>query len=70
MDTWKIVLIIYLIGYVCAYYSIRWMREGHNTWDEVWNSLGWSLLSWLACIITLYMGLSIKYGDEKPPKWL
>jgi len=70
MTTGTIILIVYIIGYICSYYSIRWHNGGHETWSEVWSTMRWSILSWLTVILALYMSIEDKYGDSEPPKWL
>lgn len=70
MNREYIVLIVYIVGYIAAYYSIRWQVGGHDTWSDVWTSAGFALLSWITAVIAISIVISKKYADKKPPKWL
>ncbi len=66
-----LLIIIYIIGYIWAYYITKLERtelhkkgfQNWNTWFDVSNSLFISIFSWLY-IINYYI------SKTKPPNWL
>lgn len=69
-----IYLIIYLVGYVLAYWQMKVVRNvgNRNSWGDILASIIFSLLSWLGFIIFGLLNLKDagKLPKIKPPKWL
>ena len=69
----RFILIVYLIGYVLAYFMKRKEEGVPDSWEEVANRAGLSIFSWIAVIIyllgMLYSYLSRLIGN-RPPRWL
>lgn len=74
-------IIIYIVGYIAAYYSIRFAftyRIGkYWDWDDVINCLLVSFLSYIGIIVALGLiasafvdQLRFKCKSSKPPRWL
>lgn len=68
-------LVIYLIGYVLAYYTGRYIIRieagKYYDWNDVKGIAFYSILSYISFLffIIAYVIGKIKY-DENPPKWL
>ena len=72
------IILIYLIGFIVCYYSIRYvMRKTYEwNWIIIIFSMFFSLLSWISLIIYLFILLcnkiykNIDFYKKDPPKWL
>ena len=71
-------IIIYLIGYVLAYYAFRYIFKEYGityTWKDVFFNLKWAFLSYISLLIIIIIHLHDKinsstFFNKKPPKWL
>lgn len=69
-------VIMYLAGYVVAYYSYRSIIKPIDdwTWKDVGNGLFIALFSWITVITTTFIILPREvrklFPSTKPPKWL
>jgi hypothetical protein len=78
MDT-STIIILYLIGYVAAYYSLKWQMTTDATFKDEYNTWAWvrmrilcSLLSYLMiiCMLCIELWRYTPKFPPKPPKWL
>lgn len=76
---WFLVILIYIIGYIVAYYNTKlinnFLFKKAWTWEEISFSLKMSCLSWIWLILTYLFAAfhffdGIEYREGKPPKWL
>lgn len=66
-------LVIYIIGYILAYYSLRYIlrRDDNWCWGGFIFILFLSAASWITFIVSLGNILSDSFTlDNEPPKWL
>jgi len=69
-----IYMLVYLIGFVIAYRSIRDKQKGvRSTWHEIGGYIAYASASWMLLLV-LGLGYSVhlisKIKLPQPPKWL
>lgn len=67
-----IYLLLYLLGYIVAYYLCKQMRESdnNNTWEDVAVSFKISFFSWLLVFIIIILIILYDKKDSEPPSGL
>ncbi len=73
-----VIFLIYLAGYVLAYYMYRYNMKTQHGFNWNWNNISFglfiSLFSWLTVLIGIFMLLKdsekVKNMKVKIPKWL
>ena len=67
-------MIIYLIGFLAAYYFVRYVyivtSSDERTWNDVGATFVIALFSWLGFIVILLLFIGDKFKNTKPPKFL
>lgn len=65
----KIVIVMYIIGYIISYILLKLKMPTISIWKEVRIRLLLSFLSWIGVIFLIFDDL-IENLPNKPPKWL
>lgn len=78
MNTYILIILIYITGFIVSYYSWK-LLDGAHDWESVGNRLMLSISSWISVVfvIALLIVFSIQYFfqnnkifKKEPPKWL
>jgi hypothetical protein len=70
METLKLIALIYWVGYIVAYISMRLVDGTSENWGAVRSKLFLGLLSWVAVLVILLNLLFDLEFFKKPPRWL